>query len=263
MFTGVIGFIFHVTKCKTKFKVICVYHLPWMELGSSCWECSSQLIVMFSHSLVESSEGGECWKLLLKIAGWSDEPVSLYASSGVSAGVVHITTQPLVWQFIPTTAVGLCSLTACDSVERGLWNVGGVASLVSCQKRGGRRKWREQELRNLQGVEMFNLVWTGVEKMAYTLPWRRNVVLLALDPKNSHTPKCILFAYKICDLHTPFIQLKKTIPCNKNSNNIDNKPTHTGHIRTKATISTLHVLAHWFLTTTLWAGYHNCPIIMM
>ena len=28
MFTGVIGFIFHVTKCKTKFKVICVYTSP-------------------------------------------------------------------------------------------------------------------------------------------------------------------------------------------------------------------------------------------
>ena len=93
--------------------------------------------------------------------------------------------------------------------------------------------------------------------------WSRNVVLLALDPKNSHTPKYILFAYNICDLHTPFIQLKKTIPCNKNNNNIDNNPTHTGHIRTKATVSTLHVLTHWFLTTTLWAGYHNCPIIMM
>lgn len=193
MFTGVIGFIFHVTKCKTKFKVICVYHLPWMELGSSCRECSSQLIVMFSHSLVESSEGGECWKLLLKIAGWSDEPVSLCASSGVPAGVVHITTQPLVWHFIPTTAAGLCSLTACDSVERGLWNVGRVASLLSCQKRGDRRKWREQELRNLQGLEVFNLVWAGVEKMAYALPWSSNVVLLALDLKNSHTPNISSF----------------------------------------------------------------------
>lgn len=193
MFTGVIGFIFHVTKCKTKFKVICVYHLPWMELGSSCRECSSQLIVMFSHSLVESSEGGECWKLLLKIAGWSDEPVSLCASSGVPAGVVHITTQPLVWHFIPTTAAGLCSLTACDSVERGLWNVGRVASLLSCQKRGDRRKWREQELRNLQGLEVFNLVWAGVEKMAYALPWSSNVVLLALELKNSHTPNISSF----------------------------------------------------------------------
>lgn len=193
MFTGVIGFIFHVTKCKTKFKVICVYHLPWMELGSSCRECSSQLIVMFSHSLVESSEGGECWKLLLKLAGWSDEPVSLCASSGVPAGVVHITTQPLVWHFIPTTAAGLCSLTACDSVERGLWNVGRVASLLSCQKRGDRRKWREQELRNLQGLEVFNLVWAGVEKMAYALPWSSNVVLLALDLKNSHTPNISSF----------------------------------------------------------------------
>lgn len=193
MFTGVIGFIFHVTKCKTKFKVICVYHLPWMELGSSCRECSSQLIVMFSHSLVESSEGGECWKLLLKIAGWSDEPVSLCASSGVPAGVVHITTQPLVWHFIPTTAAGLCSLTACDSVERGLWNVGRVASLLSCQKRGDRRKWREQELRNLPGLEVFNLVWAGVEKMAYALPWSSNVVLLALELKNSHTPNISSF----------------------------------------------------------------------
>lgn len=193
MFTGVIGFIFHVTKCKTKFKVICVYHLPWMELGSSCRECSSQLIVMFSHSLVESSEGGECWKLLLKIAGWSDEPVSLCASSGVPAGVVHITTQPLVWHFIPTTAAGLCSPTACDSVERGLWNVGRVASLLSCQKRGDRRKWREQELRNLQGLEVFNLVWAGVEKMAYALPWSSNVVLLALELKNSHTPNISSF----------------------------------------------------------------------
>lgn len=48
---------------------------------------------MFSHSLVESSGGRKHWKLLLKIAGRSDELISLYASSGVSAGVVHITTK--------------------------------------------------------------------------------------------------------------------------------------------------------------------------
>lgn len=84
-----------------------------------------------------------------------------------------------------------------------------------------------KRLRNLQGVEMYNQVWAGVEKMTYPLPGKRNVVLWALNPQE-YLPAQI-YPFCLQNLWPPpsLRQAKEGNKYSNKNNSISNNSQHT------------------------------------
>lgn len=138
---------------------------------------------------------------------------------GVSAGVAFTVAKPLTWRFILTAAQQTVYqlLTQGERVTEDGW----MASLESCRKSGDRRKLEENRmLRNPQGVERHHVVWAGIEKMAFSA-WEEKCSSLGTRSLRMCTCPNISSLPVKSVLHTSFIQLRKTISCNKNNNNIN------------------------------------------
>ena len=159
-------------------------------MGSSCQGCYSQLIVVLLSSLVESSGGRKCWKLLLKMSRLeqrTDLPLS-FAGSFCRCVTCH---HQAIDVAIHPNRCSLDSLSKFASGREGCGRWGKQLLWRHVRREDTEGSKRKSRCSESTGRRLHSVVWAGIEKTTYLLLGNRNVLLLALDPSEcSHTQTC-------------------------------------------------------------------------